>query len=82
MTTFISINGHTIRSNAKNGTSAPPIRIANCKSDRAPEYCSELAILDRYGARVATLEYSPHKPILHCGARLVLKAEHGVRAKS
>lgn len=70
MTTYVSINGHVIRSNAKRGTDEPPIRVATSKSDRAPIYASEIEI-----DGPSRLVYSPAKPFLKCGARLVIEAE-------
>ena len=67
MTKFVSINGHTVRSNARNGTCTPPIRIARSKSDANPTYASEVEILGS-----ARLTYDPVRAILRCGARLVL----------
>jgi len=67
---YISINGHLIRSNAKNGTSKPPIRIAKTRSDRKPLYASEVEITGP-----CRLIYKPHNTLLHCGARLVLEVK-------
>jgi hypothetical protein len=65
---FVSINGHTIRSNAKHGTTEPPIRIARTKSDTEPRYAREIEIVGP-----ARLVYDPTKAMLRCGARLVLE---------
>jgi hypothetical protein len=70
MPTYVSINGHTIRKNAVTGSNEPPIRIAKSKNDGKPRYAREIAI---HGP--SRLIYSPEKPILKCGARLVLEAE-------
>lgn len=64
---YVSINAHTIRKNAIDGTNKPPIRIAKSKSDAKPVYASEIAILGS-----ATLIYDPSKKIMRCGARMVL----------
>lgn len=66
MPAFISINGHTIRQNAKNGTDVAPIRIARIKSDKKPRYCHEVAI-----SGPCRLVYDGERK-LNCGARLVL----------
>lgn len=66
---FVSINAHTIRGNAINGTDNPPIRIARSKSDRTPRYAREIEI-----AGPSRLVYDPCKKLLACGARLVLVA--------
>lgn len=44
MTSYVSINGHVIRANAKNGTDEPPIRVAVGKNDRKPRYAREIEI--------------------------------------
>ena len=67
---FVSINAHRIRANAKNGTDDPPIRIARTKSDTKPVYAREIEIVGS-----SKLVYSPNKPIMRCGARMVLMAE-------
>lgn len=59
---YVSINGHTIRKNAVLGTDDPPIRIARTKSEVVIDGPSRLL-------------YSPAKPILRCGARLVLETD-------
>lgn len=64
---YVSINGHTIRSNSRHGTYTPPIRIARTRTDPNPVYCSEVEISGR-----ARLIYDPTKAMLRCGARLVL----------
>lgn len=74
MTTYISINGHTIRSNAITGKDDPPIRIARTKSDQRPQYAREIAI-----DGPSRLVYSPGKPVIRCGARLALATEAPVR---
>lgn len=66
---YVSINGHTIRKNAVNGTKEPPIRIARSQRDKHPRYASEVAITGP-----SKLLYSPSEPLLGCGARLVLVA--------
>lgn len=67
---YVSINGHTIRRNAKNGTDEPPIRIATRRNDTKPIYAREIEIVGR-----ARLVYQPEAPIMKCGARLVLIAD-------
>jgi hypothetical protein len=70
MAMYVSINGHTIRANAVHGTDNPPIRVARGKHDRKPVYASEIEI-----SGPCRLVYSPDKPVLKCGARLVLEAD-------
>lgn len=67
---YVSINGQTVRSNARRGTNEPPIRIATSKNDRKPRYAHEIEI-----SGPSRLIYSPDKPVLKCGARLVIEAE-------
>lgn len=75
---LITINKGTILSNAKQGTEEPPIRVARTKSGKG-EYGSDVSILDADGNEVARLIYSPHEPIMSCGARLVLQTNHEAR---
>lgn len=70
--TYVSIHGHRIRSNARHGTNEPPIRIARTRSDPKPQYAHEIRINGP-----SRLLYSPGKPILRCGARLVLETAEG-----
>lgn len=67
---YVSINGPIIRRNALHGTDDPPIRIARTPSDAKPVYAHEINILGS-----SKLVYSPDKPIMRCGARLVLMAQ-------
>ena len=69
---YISINGHTIRSNSKNGTKIPPIRIAKKKNDSKPIYASRIKITEP-----CELIYDSEQHILKCGARLVIEAPDG-----
>ena len=66
--TYIHVNQHKIRSNKKNGTSEPVITI---KRGRRNDYCNEVKVLGdsivRYGGN--------DKPILSCGARVVIETE-------
>jgi hypothetical protein len=70
---YISINGKVIRGNALRGTDDPPIRIAKSHSDPKPRYAREIAI-----SGPSRLVYSPAKPIMRCGARLVLEVDGDV----
>ena len=71
---YISINGHVIRANARHGTDDPPIRVAGSRNDRKPRYAREIEI-----DGPSRLIYNPAKPILNCGARLVIETERPVR---
>lgn len=68
---YVSINAHTIRRNAMQGTRKPPIRIALSRSDKKPRYASEIAV--RGPVR---LVYQPEARILACGARMVMVVEN------
>lgn len=65
--TYISVNSHIIRRNAKTGGSEPPVRVARCKSDRDPIYAHSVKI-----EGPSRLVYHADRKILNCGARLVL----------
>lgn len=68
--TYISINSHIVKKNAKTGERNPPIRIARIKNDKKPKYANEVFIHGN-----SELLYSPDKSILNCGARLVLHCD-------
>lgn len=61
----IHINQHVLKKNLKEGASEPPITI---KVGSENIYASGVAILGP-----SVLRYSPHKPLLSCGARLLLE---------
>jgi len=61
----IHVNMHVIRKNTKTGGNDPPITV---KVGRENHYGSNVFICGP-----STLNYSPHKPLLSCGARLVLE---------
>lgn len=66
MATYVTINKHIIAHNARNGDNQPPIAVRRTKSGKA-QYVHSVDIRGR-----SRLVYSPDKPILKCGARLVL----------
>jgi|TARA_B100000035_G_C21020608_1_gene563918 hypothetical protein len=71
MKTYIHVNQHKIRANKKHGTDEPVITIKRGKSNT---YCHEVSI---NGPSV--LRYSGNgKPILSCGARVVIETESDV----
>lgn len=72
---FTHINRGVIDSNRKNGTNNPPIVTKKGKSGKG-KYSHELALVDENGKEVARIIYSPHKPILSCGARLVIVSDY------
>lgn len=64
---YVNINKQTIARNAKHGTDDPPVRISRGKSDKQT-YCNELEL--PAGSKII---YSPHSPLVKCGARLVIE---------
>ena len=66
MKTYIHVNQHKIRANKKHGTDEPVITVKKGKSNT---YCHEVKILGdsvvKYGGN--------DKPILNCGARVVIE---------
>ena len=69
---YIHVNQHRLRANKKNGTNDPGITI---KEGRKNTYCNSVEIL---GA--STIRYGGNdKPILSCGARVVIETESEVR---
>ncbi len=73
MTTYVHVNRNTINSNTKNGTSDPAVRFQTGKYGKAT-YAHEVEI--EGPSRVI---YSPHEPLLPCGARMVIATESPVR---
>ena len=65
---YIHVNQHKIRANKKHGTNEPVITI---KEGKTNTYCHEVKIngdsVIRYGGN--------EKPILSCGARVVIETE-------
>lgn len=68
---YIHVNQHKIRSNKKNGTNEPVITI---KQGSKNVYCHQVAILGPskvvYGGN--------DRPLLNCGARVVIETESEV----
>ena len=75
MKTYIHVNQHNVRSNKTKGTDLPVITI---KQGRKNTYCNEVEILGPskiiYGG-----EGSDAKPILTCGARVVIETEAEIK---
>ena len=69
--TYIHVNQHVIRANRKNGTADPVITV---KQGTRNTYCSRVKILGPseviYGGN--------GKPLLSCGARVVIETESEV----
>lgn len=72
-TNYVHINRNTIAANAKHGRNDPPVRMQRGKYGKST-YAHEVEITGP--SRVI---YSPHKPLLPCGARLVIATESDVR---
>ena len=72
MKNYINVNQNKIRANKKNGTNEPVITV---KQGRKNTYCHSVEVLGpsvvRYGGN--------EKPILSCGARVVIETESEVR---
>ena len=66
---YIFVNRHTILRNSKHGEKNPPIGVRIGKSGQA-KYVSELNINGP-----CKIIYTPEKPILKCGARLVIEVD-------
>ena len=65
---YIHVNQHKIRANKKHGTNEPVITI---KEGRKNTYCHEVEIVGNSKIRYGGNE----KPILSCGARVVIETE-------
>lgn len=72
MTTYIHVNQHVIRKNKKDGTNEPTITV---KRGRKNVYCHRALITGP-----SQVIYSADKPILSCGARVVIATESPVEA--
>ena len=65
---YIHVNQHKIRSNKKNGTNDPVITI---KQGRTNTYCHEVKVLGE-----CIIKYGGNdKPLLPCGARVVIETQ-------
>lgn len=68
---YIHVNQHKIRANLKHGTDEPVITVKEGKSNK---YCHDVEILGP-----SVVRYSENgKPILSCGARVVIETESDV----
>ena len=71
MKTYIHVNQHKIRANKKYGTNEPVITV---KKGKTNTYCHEVKILGS-----STVVYGGNdKPLLSCGARVVIMTEGDV----
>ncbi len=75
MKTRIHVNQHHIRSNKMKGTNLPVITI---KKDRKNIYCNEVEILGPSKIIYSGGGYDA-KPILSCGARVVIETESEIK---
>jgi len=64
--TYIHVNQHKIRSNIKNGTDEPVITI---KQGKTNTYCKAVEI----NGTARVIQSNTGKPILSCGARVVIE---------
>jgi len=75
MKTKIHVNQHNIRSNKTNGTNLPVITI---KQGRKNTYCNEIEITGP-----SKIVYGGHgcdvKPLLSCGARVIIETESEIK---
>ena len=71
----IHVNQHRIRSNAVNNQQEPVI---TCKTYKDNQYANQVNILDDAGKTVASVIYSPDKP-LSCGAKVWIETENEVQ---
>ena len=70
MKTYIHVNQHKIRSNLKNNKKEPVITV---KKGNKNTYCKEVKLL---GPSIVI--YNDDKPILSCGARVVVCTESDI----
>jgi len=73
MKTRIHVNQHNIKSNTKSGN-LPVLTVKDYKQNRK---CNVAKLIDASGFVIATLIYSPDKP-LSCGAKVWLETELNV----
>ena len=71
---IIHINQHVIRKNTKTGERNPVI---TCKTYNTNDYADKVIIKDKDGDEVATIVYSPDKP-LSCGARVWIETRNEI----
>lgn len=66
---YVHVNQHKIRKNIHAEEIDPPIAVKRGKSG-TPRYCNSVEL-----GHSSRLVYSPHQPLLSCGARLVIECE-------
>lgn len=72
--TYIHVNQHNIRSNKIKKTELPVITIKNGKNNT---YCNEVEILGP--CKISYCGSGDEKPILSCGARVVIETESEIK---
>lgn len=77
MKKIIHVNQHFIKANRKNGTNDPVLTV---KTYKTTQYAHRAHIVDKTGAVVASLIYSPDKP-LACGAHVWIETTLEVRVE-
>ena len=70
--TFIHVNQHVIRANKKHNLNDPVITV---KSGKNNTFCHEVEIL----GNSKVIDGGNDKPLLNCGARVVIETESDVR---
>ena len=68
--TYIHVNQHNVRSNKTKGTDLPVITI---KKGKTNTYCNEVEILGP--SKIVYCGNGDERPILSCGARVVIETE-------
>jgi hypothetical protein len=74
MKNIIHVNQHNIKANSK-GANLPVI---TCKNYKSNNYANNVNILDKQGNIVATIKYSPNKP-LSCGAKVWIETQNEIQ---
>jgi hypothetical protein len=77
-TKYIHVNQHKIRANKKHGTNDEVLTVKTGKYGRVNEYCNEVWI----EGPCKVIYGGNDKPILPCGARVVIETESEVKCLS
>lgn len=77
MKTVIHVNQHNIRANIKAKLKRDRLPVLTVKDYKQNRKCNQANILDDDGNIVASIIYSPDKP-LSCGARVWIQSELNV----
>lgn len=76
MKQYIHINQHELRANIKRPVEEQQ-PVITCKTYKDNQYFNNVKIMHE-GVCVAEIKYSPNKPLLSCGARLVIQLDTNV----